>query len=257
MNPQFWWYVSRATGLVAWALSAFAVLWGMALATRALGAKPKAPWLLDLHRFVGGLTVLFVAAHMGALVADSYVEFGLADLLVPLRSDWKPGPVAWGIVAMYGLLAIELTSLFMSRLPKKLWHGVHLTSYLVFVGATVHLFTAGTDAGNPLVILGTVSIIAVTGFFAVYRWVGPGRVASVRASKAAAKARRAEHRAAATVPTSPASPPATTRPATTPTARIPAAVRERASVDRPRRDRIPAAARERAAAAKASTIDPA
>ena len=224
MNPQFWWYVSRATGLVAWALSAFAVLWGMALATRALGAKPKAPWLLDLHRFVGGLTVLFVAAHMGALVADSYVEFGLTDLLVPMSSEWKPGPVAWGIVAMYGLLAIELTSLFMSRLPKKLWHGVHLTSYLVFVGVTVHLFTAGTDAGNPLVILGTVSIIAVTGFFAVYRWVGPGRVASVRASKAASKERRAERPAAA---------------------------------DRPRRDRIPAAARERAATTTASTIDPA
>jgi len=183
MNPQFWWYVSRATGLVAWALAAFSVLWGMALATRALGAKPKAPWLLDLHRFVGGLTVLFVAAHLGALVADSYVEFGVADLLVPMASDWKPGPVTWGIVALYGLLAVELSSLLMRRLPKRLWHGIHLTSYLVFLGATVHLVTAGTDASNPVVILAVVGSLALTAFFAVYRWVGPGRAASVRSSR--------------------------------------------------------------------------
>ena len=257
MNEQFWWYVSRSAGIAAWGLALASVLWGIALATRALGANPKAPWLLDLHRHLGGLTVLFTGIHLGALVADNYVHFGLADLLVPFASAWKTGAVAWGVIAFWLLLGIEITSLLMKRIPKVWWRRIHLTSYAVAVMTTIHLFTAGTDAGNPLVILGTVSIIAVTGFFAGYRWVGPGRVASVRASKAAAKARRAEHRAAATVPTSPASPPATTRPATTPTARIPAAVRERASVDRPRRDRIPAAARERAAAAKASTIDPA
>ncbi len=184
MNPQFWWYVSRATGLVAWALSALAVLWGMALATRALGARPKAPWLLDLHRFVGGLTVVFVAAHLGALWADSYVEFGPRELLVPMASSWKAGPVTWGVVALYGLLAVEVSSLLMSKLPKKVWHGIHLTSYLVFVGATVHLFTAGTDARHPAVVLGVVAVLAATAFFAVYRWVGPGRAASVKASKA-------------------------------------------------------------------------
>ena len=51
---KVWWYVSRASGVVAWLLAAMAVLWGLALSTRALGAKPRAPWLLDLHRFIGG-----------------------------------------------------------------------------------------------------------------------------------------------------------------------------------------------------------
>ena len=67
------------------------MLWGIALATRALGPNPKAPWLLDLHRHLGGLTVLFTGIHMGALVADTYVHFGLADLLVPFASPWKTG----------------------------------------------------------------------------------------------------------------------------------------------------------------------
>ena len=82
MNPQFWWYLARATGVMAWGLSTAAVLWGLFLHTRALGKNPTAPWLLDLHRHLGGLTVLFVLAHMSALVADSFVHFGWSELLM-------------------------------------------------------------------------------------------------------------------------------------------------------------------------------
>jgi len=56
-DTQVWWFVARSSGIVAWALSALAVLWGMALSSRALGRRPPAPWLLDVHRFLGGLTV--------------------------------------------------------------------------------------------------------------------------------------------------------------------------------------------------------
>ncbi len=143
MNEQFWWYVSRSAGIAAWALALASVLWGIALATRALGPNPKAPWLLDLHRHLGGLTVLFTGIHMGALVADNYVHFGLADLLVPFASAWKTGAVAWGVIAFWLLLGIELTSLLMKRIPKVWWRRIHLTSYAVAVMTTIHLFTAG------------------------------------------------------------------------------------------------------------------
>ena len=82
MNEQFWWYVSRSAGVVAWALALASVLWGIALATRALGPNPKAPWLLDLHRHLGGLTVLFTGIHLGALVADNYAVEGLLVLVL-------------------------------------------------------------------------------------------------------------------------------------------------------------------------------
>jgi hypothetical protein len=96
MNEQLWWYLSRASGLVAWGLAMTSVVWGTALATRALGGRPKAPWLLDLHRHLGGLTVAFVGLHLGALAADSYVHFGWADLFVPWASSWRSTAVAWG-----------------------------------------------------------------------------------------------------------------------------------------------------------------
>jgi hypothetical protein len=149
MDEHLWWYVARASGLVAWALCTLAVLWGLALSTALLGKRPGRGWLLDLHRFLGGLAALFVAVHLGGLVADGYIHFGPAELLVPLASAWKPVAVAWGIVAFYLLLAVELTSLARRRLPARVWRWVHMSSLPLWVISTVHLLTAGTDARHP------------------------------------------------------------------------------------------------------------
>jgi DMSO/TMAO reductase YedYZ heme-binding membrane subunit len=187
MNPQLWWYVARASGLVAWGLAVSSVLWGLALSTKALGPRPRAAWLLDLHRFLGGLTVAFVAVHLGALVADSYVHVGLADLLVPMASSWKPAPVALGVIAFWFLVAIEVTSLFMRHLPRPMWRAVHLTSYVVAAAATVHGITAGTDAGSSLSVWCSLAGAGAVFFFVLYRRLGPRRAArNVRAARARA-----------------------------------------------------------------------
>src|SRR4051812_47757861 len=39
----------------------------------------------------------------------------------------------------------------MRRLPRKVWHSVHLTSFFVFIGSTAHAFQSGTDTMNALV----------------------------------------------------------------------------------------------------------
>jgi len=180
-STQIWWFTARAGGLVAWALAALSILWGLALSTRALGRKPRAPWLLDLHRFLGGLTVVFVFVHMTGLWADQYVHFSVTQLLVPFAATWKPLAVAWGVVAFYLLLAVELTSLIMKRLPKRLWKGVHFSSYALYLFATVHLLTAGTDSRVPALRWGVIATIGAVVFFTVYRIIGPGRRASVAA----------------------------------------------------------------------------
>lgn len=179
---KLWWYVSRSAGIVSWVLLALAVLWGLALSTRALGKRPAGPWLLDLHRFLGGLSVLFVVVHMLGLFLDTYEPFSLVELLVPYAKDWKPGPVAWGIVAFYVLLAVEATSLLKKHLPNRLWHGVHLASYALYAFATIHLLTAGTDRQNPLLRWSVIGSIGVVVFFTAYRSIGPGRAASIRSA---------------------------------------------------------------------------
>jgi predicted ferric reductase len=146
---QLFWYTARAGGIVAWALLAASVIWGLWLSgrVRPLGARPA--WILDLHRFLGGLATIFVGVHVASILLDSYTSIGLTDVLVPFASSWHPLAVAWGVVAMYVLLAVELTSLARHRLPQRLWRVLHVASLPLFVLASIHYVAAGTDASNP------------------------------------------------------------------------------------------------------------
>jgi hypothetical protein len=148
IDEKVTWYAARASGLLAWALITAAIVLGLILSTRVIRRRGAPAWLLDMHKFLGTLSLVFVAVHLLAIWADNFVHFGAADLLVPMASAWRPGAVAWGITALYLLLAIQVTSWFMRRLPRRVWHTIHLSSFLLFISATVHGFTAGADRGN-------------------------------------------------------------------------------------------------------------
>ena len=151
LDPKTWWYVTRATGFVSWALLAVAVLWGLFITNKTLNRSTAPAWVLDLHRHLGGLAVVFVAVHVAALPLDGFTHWGWSDLLVPMSSTWHPGAIAWGIVGMYLLVAIEVTSLLGRRFPKKWWRRVHMLSFPLYVLASIHLFAAGTDSNNVVV----------------------------------------------------------------------------------------------------------
>jgi predicted ferric reductase len=151
MSTHLWWYVARAAGVVAWALASASIMWGLALSTRLIRRRGAPAWLLDLHKFVGVLTIIAVGVHLFGLWADSYVYFGWREMFVPMASGWRAVAVLWGVLATYCLVAIQLTSWAMRKLPRRLWHGVHMTSAFVFVASTVHAYQAGTDAMNVLV----------------------------------------------------------------------------------------------------------
>lgn len=163
MNEQVWWFVARSGGIVAWALVTLSVCWGLMLSTKAAAKATQPKQLLDLHRFLGGLSVTFTIVHIVGLVADSYVHFGWLEILVPWASDWKPTATAWGVIALYLLLTIELTSLAMKRLPKPVWRQVHRMSFGLYVFATVHGIQAGTDTANvwyQMMMLASINVVA-------------------------------------------------------------------------------------------------
>ena len=168
-----WWYLARSSGLVAWTLLTTSVLWGLLMSTRLFGRRPSPRWLTDLHRFLGGIALAFTAVHMGALVADSYAHFGAKELLVPLASTWRSTAVAWGVISFWVLVAIEITSLAMRRLPRRVWHAVHLSSFGLFVTATVHAFTAGTDARNQFFMVLCASLTSVVVLLTLVRVMVP------------------------------------------------------------------------------------
>lgn len=184
------WYASRSSGLVAWAVVTASILWGLALSTRLIRRKGVPAWLLDMHKFLGTLSLVFVGVHILALWADSFVYFGPRELFVPMASEWRTGATAWGIVATYFLVAIQLTSWLMRKIPRRLWHAVHMSSFALFISASIHGYNAGADSANLLV-----QWVALTGglsvfFLVVFRTLAPrrARLASARRVERAAAA---------------------------------------------------------------------
>jgi DMSO/TMAO reductase YedYZ heme-binding membrane subunit len=158
---QLWWYVARASGIVAWAMLTASVLWGLMLSTKVRPPRVRPAWTLDLHRFLGGVATIFTGLHLVSIFLDSYVHFGPADFLLPFASSWKPAAVALGVLALYLLVAVEATSLAKRRLPRRVWRRVHVLSMPLFVLATMHFVTAGTDAHGMLVLSGVLGVTLV------------------------------------------------------------------------------------------------
>ena len=195
MNEQVWWYVARSGGIVAWVLVTLSVLWGLILSTKVISRRGAPAWLLDLHRWFGATSIVFTAIHLIGLVADSYVYFGWSELFVPMASDWQPGAVAWGIVAFYLLIAVEVSSLMMRRIPRKLWRYIHWTSFAVFFMGSLHGLQAGTDTSNRLYVWVGLASVQLVLFLTVVRLAAQRRFK--RMSRAAAAAKQSDEPAPA------------------------------------------------------------
>jgi predicted ferric reductase len=176
-DPRLWWWLSRASGIVAWLVVVAAVVWGLLASTKMIRRRGMPAWILDLHRYLGTLTVVFVAVHVGAIWADSFVKFGPRELFVPLASSWRPHAVAWGILSTYLLVAIQTTSWLMRRLPRRLWHRIHVLSIPMLAMATVHGYLAGTDRANRMVQWSAFAALTGIVFLLAVRLMSPSRSA--------------------------------------------------------------------------------
>lgn len=169
MTSQFWWYVSRASGMVAAVLLVLTLIWGLLLTTKLIDRRGLPAWLTDLHRFLGGLSVIFIAVHMAALVFDNYLVISWSDLFVPFASAWKTGPVAWGVGAFWALVVVEGSSLLQRRMPRRAWRGLHFLSYPLALMAALHAAQAGTDAANVWFRMVSIALIGVLTALTIFR----------------------------------------------------------------------------------------
>lgn len=171
MNSHFWWYLSRASGTVAWVLVLVTCIWGILLATRLFRGWDRPAWLLDLHRWLGSLLLASTFLHIGALIGDNYTEFDIVDITVPFASSWQPNAVALGVFAMYMLIAVQVTSWAMKKLSRRIWRSIHMLSYVAFIMVTWHAITAGTDVTAPLYSILVVVIVSLACAFGTARLI--------------------------------------------------------------------------------------
>ena len=62
-----------------------------------------------------------------------------------------------------------MTALALRRLSKRWWRDMHILSYLVFWGVTIHAALAGTDASKPAYTLTAIVALSAVVFAASYR----------------------------------------------------------------------------------------
>lgn len=139
-----WWYLARSSGLVAWILLVASLVIGALYSGRITESRTRRA-LLDIHPWLSGLALGAVALHIAAIVADSYVQISPTQALVPFASPWRPVAVAWGAIALWLMVFVEVTALARKYMARRTWHAIHLASYALAVLATIHGITAGTD----------------------------------------------------------------------------------------------------------------
>lgn len=179
MSSSTWWYIARSSGLVAWAFLFGTLVLGTLASGKLVAKKGARRWLLDLHPYLSGLAVLLIVLHVVAIIMDTTISFSWVDAVVPFASSWRPVAIAWSVIALWLIAAIQITSLARNRLPRRIWLRIHLTSYAVCALVTLHAVTAGTDLVDPLVAYSVAAVVTFSIVLSVLRMAKAHRPASV------------------------------------------------------------------------------
>jgi DMSO/TMAO reductase YedYZ heme-binding membrane subunit len=158
------WYVSRAAGLTAYLLLFVNVCLGLGISSGLLDVIIARWRVFDLHQFTGLLAFGFVALHVFALLGDQFTGFTVSQLLVPFASSYRPAWTALGVLALYLLLAVGVSSYCRRYIGRLAWRVIHYLSYGVYLLVLGHAVLSGTDTSEPwagLLYLSTGSVVVV------------------------------------------------------------------------------------------------
>ena len=175
LPPQFWWHLSRASGLVSWILLTASLVWGVLLFTRALKHVDRPSWLLEMHIWLSGLAIVTIGVHLVTLVLDNYLVFSWKEILVPGGSPWKTWPVALGVIAFWLIMIVQITATARKHLPRKVWKTLHLFSYASWWLVALHAGLAGTDATHRAYQAGALALTVAAISATILRVVAPSR----------------------------------------------------------------------------------
>ena len=160
-DPTFW-LLARASGFTAYILLTLSVLAGLAVKSRPFRhIRPAAQ--TDTHRAFALAGLAMLVLHGAALVLDQTVHLPLYALVVPFASAYRPAAVAFGVLAAELMGLVYWSFSLRRRIGARAWRRLHWLTYAVFIGATVHGLTAGTDTGRGwanAIYLGAVGSVA-------------------------------------------------------------------------------------------------
>ena len=162
MSSTMFWYITRASGIVALVLLTATMVLGLTTTTRARSRTWPGFARQEMHRRISILSVVFVAIHVLTSVLDTYVHIGWLAIAVPFASSYSRFWVGVGAVALDLMIAVFVSSLLRNRIKPGTWRGIHWLAYGSWPVALAHTFGMGTDAGEHWVVaLGAFCVLSV------------------------------------------------------------------------------------------------
>lgn len=149
------WYIGRSSGILAFLLFSLVVINGLLMSTRLVFKIFPAALNYEAHRFLGWMALIATIGHAASFMFDHYFHLSAIETLVPfallrpitttmgLSIGWTVG---LGIIALYGAVALILSSEFRNRIGVKAWRKLHYMSFLMYLLFLGHGVLSGTDS---------------------------------------------------------------------------------------------------------------
>ena len=139
------WYLTRASGFVAYLFLSASVVLGLSMTGTLLERWVRRYRIYDFHRFLSLITLGATVFHVLIVLPDDFIGFRLEELLVPFASPFEPLFMALGILSLY-LIAFVIASFYLRHLIHyRAWRLIHYATFGGFVLALAHGVGAGTD----------------------------------------------------------------------------------------------------------------
>lgn len=148
-NEISWaWYVARVTGLLSFTLLYIVMFLGLSIRTPGLNKLIKPIYSLNIHAWLSVQAIILVFVHGGALLFDKYLQFTWLDILVPFFNKTYVPELALGIIAMYLMLVLIISSYLRKFINYKVWRISHFLNIPLYGMAVYHGLYLGTDLAS-------------------------------------------------------------------------------------------------------------
>jgi sulfoxide reductase heme-binding subunit YedZ len=145
--PGFW-FVSRAAAVVGYVLLWASTAWGILISSKAVKELVPGPLAFTLHNVTAWLALGFSTLHAWALLGDRVVSFSPVGILLPFTAHYQPLLTGLGTLSLYVGLLVSVSFYFTKHIGYRTWRVIHMLSYLMFVGVTLHSVLLGTDSST-------------------------------------------------------------------------------------------------------------
>ncbi len=146
-SPKAYWYLSRMSAMVAFVLLWLSMSFGVIITNKLARLWPGGPTAFDLHQYTSLLGLAFGLFHALILMGDKYINYTLAQILIPFNSvGYKPEWVGLGQIAFYLMIIVSFSFYIRKRIGHKTWRVIHYLSFLIFGLTLLHGLFSGTDS---------------------------------------------------------------------------------------------------------------